>query len=293
MTGKIKKNKTAYLFLAPYGISFLVFVVIPVFITVFFSFTYNNFFDPIRWTGFNNYIKIFTRDDIFITAFKNTLIFALVTGPVGYLLCFMVAWVINELPNRVRSPFVLIFYSPSIAGSVYTIFMILFSGDFYGMVNGLLMRTGFISEPIEWLNDPQYLPMVVMLCVLWTSMNTGFLAFVAGLKSLDRQFYEAGSIDGIKNRWQELWFITLPLMKPQLLFGAIISITTSFAIHEQTFIGGYPSTDYSAHTLVNHLWDYGTFRFDMGYASTISTVLFILMVGSNKLVNRLLRKVGT
>ncbi len=289
---QIWKYRVSYLFLLPFAVIFCMFTVAPVIISVIYSFTYNNLLTPPRFIGFANYIKLFTSDAVFITALKNTLIFAVITGPVGYALSFLVAWLINELPTKLRSLFVLVFYSPTIAGSIYTVFIILFSGDFYGYVNATLMNLGFIQQPIEWLMDPQYMTFVVVICVLWGSMGAGFLSFVAGLKSVDKQYFEAGAIDGVKNRWQELWFITLPMMKPQLMFGAILSITAAFSIHEVTVsLFGFPSTEYAAHTLVNHLWDYGYLRFDMGYASTISVLLFLLMTGCNKAIHFLLRKV--
>jgi multiple sugar transport system permease protein len=293
LLAQIWRYRVSYLFLLPFASIFILFTVLPVAISLFYSFTYNNMLQPARFIGFGNYIKLFTNDDVFITALKNTLVFAVATGPIGYALSFLVAWLINELPNKIRSVFVLIFYSPTIAGSIYIIFAILFSGDFYGYVNATLMRFGFITQPIEWLVDPKYMGLVVVICVLWVSMGAGFLAFVAGLKSMDKQYYEAAAIDGIKNRWQELWYVTLPLMKPQLMFGAIMSITAAFSIHDVTIaLFGFPSTEYAAHTVVNHMYDYGYLRFDMGYASAISTILFLIMIGCNKAINRLLRKVG-
>jgi len=293
LMSQIWKYRVSYAFLMPFAVIFIMFTVLPVVTSIIYSFTYNNMLQPAKFVFFDNYIKLFTSDDVFITALKNTLVFAIATGPVGYALSFLVAWLINELPNKLRSVFVLVFYSPSIAGSIYIIFAILFSGDFYGYVNATLMRLGFIDRPVEWLVDPKYMSYVVILCVLWVSMGAGFLAFVAGLKSMDKQYYEAAAIDGIKNRWQELWYVTLPLMKPQLMFGAILSITASFSIHDVTLsLFGFPSTEYAAHTVVNHIFDYGYLRFDLGYASAISTILFLIMIGCNKAINRLLRKVG-
>ncbi|MBR5732520.1 MAG: sugar ABC transporter permease, partial [Lachnospiraceae bacterium] len=183
---------------------------------------------------------------------------------------------------------------PSIAGNVYYIFSIFFRGDTYGYVNGLLIDLGILTEPRMWLTDPRYMMPVIILVILWMSLGSGFLAFVAGLQGIDRAQYEAGMIDGVKNRWQELWYITLPNMKPMLLFGAVMAITTSFGVCDQTMsLCGYPSTDYAARTVVTHLFDYGFSRFEMGYASAIATILFIVMILSNKIIQSLLRRVGT
>lgn len=202
---KMWHDRVSYAFLLPYALVFITFTVLPVLASIFYSFTYNNIFEPVRWVGFENYIRLFTRDDVFLTALQNTLVFAVITGPGGYILSFVVAWLINELSPFLRTLFVLIFYSPTIAGSVYVIFGTLFSGDIYGYVNGALINLGFITDPIEWLTDPKYIKFVIILCVLWGSMGAGFLSFVAGFKNIDKQYYEAAAIDGLRNRWQELW----------------------------------------------------------------------------------------
>lgn len=290
---KLWHDRVSYAFLLPFAAVFITFTVLPVLASVFYSFTYNNIFEPVRWVGFENYIRLFTRDDVFLTALQNTLVFAVITGPGGYLLSFVVAWLINELSPFLRTLFVLIFYSPTIAGSVYVIFGTLFSGDIYGYVNGALINLGFITDPIEWLTDPQYIKIVIILCVLWGSMGAGFLSFVAGFKNIDKQFYEAAAIDGLRNRWQELWYITLPQMVPQLLIGAVLTISTSFAVgYQNSVLTGNPSTDYSTHTVVLHMSDYGYTRLEMGYACTVAVVLFVIMIATWTLINRGLRSLS-
>ncbi len=291
---RVFKARYSYLMLAPYMVVFLLFTALPVGISIWNSLTYNNFFDPARFVGMDHYIRMFTGDDVFLVALRNTLLLALMTGPIGYGLSFLLAWQINSMSSRFsRSLFTLLFYAPTMTTSVYTVWTLLFSNDEYGYINGLLMRLGLIRESIQWLADTDYMMLVVIICVLWTSMGAGFLSFVAGLRSMDKQYYEAGQVDGIRNRWQELWYITLPMMRPQLMFGAIMSITAAFSIHDVTIaLMCFPSTDYAVHTVVNHLYDYGYLRFDLGYASALSTVLFLLMLGTNMLVGRLLRKVG-
>ncbi len=290
---RIWKSKVFYLFLLPYALVFFVFTVLPVLISLWNSFTYNNLLEPARFVGFDNYVRMFTQDASFVQALKNTFVIALVTGPVGYLLSLFLAWLINEMVRPLRTLFVLVFYAPTMSSAIYSIWGILFSSDEYGYINGFLMSLNLIDEPISWLLDEKYILGVVIICVIWTSMGAGFLSFVAGLRNIDRQYYEAASVDGIRNRWQELWFITLPMMKPQLMFGAIMSITSSFSVHEVTMVlAGFPSTNNAALTVVNHLYDYGYLRFELGYASAIATVLFLMMLGANKLVNMLLRRVG-
>ncbi|MDE5590995.1 MAG: sugar ABC transporter permease [Acetatifactor sp.] len=291
---KAKKSKMCYAFLAPYAVLFALFFVAPVVISIFFSFTYYNILEPPRFIGLQNYISLILEDDIFLQAIKNTLMIAIVTGPLGYIMSFLFAWLINELPRWVRSVAVVVFYAPSIAGNLFTIFSVFFRGDAYGYVNAFLMDLGVIDAPVLWLINPTYMLPVCMLVILWMSLGTGFLSFVAGLQGVDRSQFEAGYMDGIKNRWQELWYITLPNMKPMLMFGAIMSITQAFGVCDVTMqLCGYPSTDYAARTIVTHLFDYGFTRFEMGYACSIATILFLMMYLCNKAIQSLLRRVGT
>ena len=291
---KAKRSKMCYLFLAPYAILFGLFVLLPVISSIFFSFTYYNILEKPRFIGLSNYISLILEDDIFLIGIKNTLLIAVITGPLGYIMSFLFAWLINELPRWVRSVAVVVFYAPSIAGNCYVIFSVFFRGDAYGYVNAFLMNLGIIDSPILWFINPKYMLPICMLVILWMSLGTGFLSFVAGLQGVDRAQFEAGYMDGIKNRWQELWYITLPNMKPMLMFGAVMSITQAFGVCDVTMaLCGYPSTDYAARTVVTHLFDYGYSRFEMGYASAIATILFLIMILCNKAIQSLLRRVGT
>ncbi len=291
---KAKRNKMCYLFLAPYAILFTMFYILPVITSIFFSFTYYNILESPRFIGLQNYISLILEDDIFLVSIKNTFLIAVITGPLGYIMSFLFAWLINELPRWIRSVVVVIFYAPSIAGNLYVIFSVFFRGDAYGYVNAFLMNAGIINEPILWFINPKYMLPVCMLVILWMSLGTGFLSFVAGLQGVDRTQFEAGYMDGVKNRWQELWYITLPNMKPMLMFGAVMSITQAFGVCDVTMaLCGYPSTDYAARTVVTHLFDYGYSRFEMGYASAIATLLFLIMILCNKAIQSMLRRVGT
>ena len=258
---KASKSKMCYLFLLPYALLFTLFYVAPVVISIFYSFTYYNILESPRFIGLQNYISLILEDDIFLIGLKNTFLIAVVTGPLGYIMSFLFAWLINELPRWVRSVAVVVFYAPSIAGNCYVIFSVFFRGDAYGYVNAFLMNLGIIDKPVLWFINPDYMLPICMLVILWMSLGTGFLSFVAGLQGVDRSQFEAGYMDGIKNRWQELWYITLPNMKPMLMFGAVMSITQAFSVCDVTMaLCGYPSTDYAARTIVTHLFDYGLDR---------------------------------
>ena len=289
-----KKRKVCYLFLAPYAILFLAFYILPIATSIFYSFTYYNILEPARFIGADNYVNLILQDEVFLTAIKNTFVIAVVTGPIGYILSFMFAWFINELPKWLRSIGVVIFYAPSIAANAFTVFLIIFRGDAYGYLNSILMEFGLIEAPRLWLLDPHYIMTILIIVILWMSMGTGFLSFVAGFQSIDKSMYEAGYVDGVRNRWQELYHITLPSMKPMLLFGAVMSITQAFNVSDvPRALCGYPSTDYAARTVVTHLFDYGFSRFEMGYASAIATMLFLVMILCKKAISALLGRVGT
>ncbi len=290
---RVKKSRVSYLMLAPYFILFFFFTVLPVLMAVGFSFTYYNMLEMPQFVGWKNYIKLFLEDDIFMKSLKNTLILAVVTGPVSYFLCLLFAWIINEFRGKLRAFLTLIFYAPSICGNAYVVWNLILTGDRYGYLNGFLMELGVLDEAKLWMQTEKYVLPVLIVVQLWLSLGTGFLSFIAGLQTVDKTMYEAAALDGIKNRWQELWYVTLPAMKPQLMFGAVMQITQAFAIADVSLqLAGNPSINYAGATVVTHLMDYGTVRLEMGYASAIATILFLLMVGTNMLVQRLLRRVG-
>ena len=290
---EMKRNWAAYLMVAPYMIIFTCFTVIPVLLSIFMSFTDFNMLETPNIVYLDNYIRLFLDDDIFLIAVKNTFIFAAIVGPVSYIMSFMVAWFINELSPKIRALVTLVFYAPSISGQVYLVWLTLFSSDSYGWANAWLIKLGIISSEINFFGDADYVLPLCIVVAIWTSLGTSFLSFIAGLQGVDRALFEAGAVDGIKNRWQELWYIVLPSMKPQLMFGAVMSITSSFGFGAViTALCGFPSVDYCAHTIMHHLDDYGGQRFEIGYSSTIAVVLFVIMLGANMLVKKRLSKVG-
>ena len=290
---EMKRNWVGYAMVAPFVILFTLFTVVPVLLSIAFSFTDFNMLQVPSIVGFANYTRLFLDDDIFMTAVQNTFVFACIVGPASYLMSLMVAWFINELSPKIRALVTLIFYAPSISGEAYLIWKTLFSSDSYGWVNAWLMKLGIIESEIAWFENASYIMPLCIVVALWCSLGTSFLSFIAGLQGIDRSYYEAGAVDGIRNRWQELWYITLPSMKPQLMFGAIMSITGSFGFGGVvTALCGFPSVDYAAHTIMHHLDDYGGQRFEIGYSSAIAVVLFVIMFGANILVKKVLNKVG-
>ncbi len=287
----LKSKSYCYIMMAPFMILFFVFTVIPVLSAVVLSFTDFNLLQKPDFVGFSNYFRLFLNDDIFMVSLKNTFLFAIIIGPVGYILSFVIAWFINELGASARSFITLIMYAPALVGNAFVIWAYIFSSDSRGLLNTALEQLGIIRTPILWTTNVKYNFTVCVIVSLWMSFGTGFLSFVASFKTLERSYFEAAAIDGLSNRWQELAYVTFPQMGPQLLFGAVMSISNAFAVGSiPATLTGNPSTNYSTHTLVLHISDYGTTRFEMGYASAIAVVLFALMILSLKLINSLLRK---
>ncbi len=291
---EVWNHRSAYILMAPYMIIFFAFTVLPVLMTIVLSFTEYNILQDPKFVGWQNYRDLFVNDEEFTIALRNTIVFALITGPVGYFLSFFAAWIINEFKPWLRGILTFIFYVPTISGTVYTIWGIIFSGDMYGYANSFLLKLGIIDNPIEWFSTDVYILPLIIIVQLWMSMGSGFLVMRAGTASVDQQYYEAAAIDGVKNRFQEVIYVTVPMMAPHLITAAVLQITGMFAnVSASIALAGFPSTNYAGHLIMTHLMDYSSYRVERGYASAISVVLFILMIVINSVAVKLLRKVGT
>lgn len=289
--GQRREYRQGVLFVLPFMLLFLVFVLLPVVISVVLSFTSYNIIQPPSFAGLDNYKQLFLDDDVFQTCVRNTLLFAFIAGPVGLAASFILAWVINQM--KLRSLFAIAFYAPSITSGIAmpTVWLYIFSPNRYGLVNNLLIQLGFINTPILWNQDARYLLGVIILIQIWMSMGNGFLVFLAGLQNVNAEYYEAAAVDGVSGRLQQLVYITLPQMKPQLLFGCINAITASFAVFDiSAGFAGVPSPNYAADTIVSHLYDFAFIRFEMGYASAIAVVLFVLTFAISRIVMHALRE---
>ncbi len=284
---EMKKNSSAYVLALPYFLLFLVFTAVPVLISLPVGFTNFNMAQFPKWTGLSNFYTLFLADDVFLIAIQNTLVFAIITGPISYIMCFLLAWLINEMPGPLKTVFTYIFYAPTLAGNIYATWQLIFSGDAQGPLNSILINLGLIKGPQQWLTDSRYILTCVIIVQMWMSLGAGFLAIRAGLQGIDKAGYEAGAIEGIKNRFQELIYITVPSMGPQLLFAAVMQITSSFTAGDiGRYLTAFPSTDYAAHTLMTHAFDYGSIRFEMGYACAVCFFLFVVMLFVNNVIRK-------
>lgn len=299
MTKKAKKSVFSgsrwqlYVLIAPFLTVFSLMMVLPVLASMVLSFFNFDMVSSPTFSGLDNYIHMILHDDIFPIVLKNTILLAILTGPAGFLLSFVLAWFINEFGRGPRTLFSFMFYAPSLAGHAVYIWQILFSSDSYGYINSFLMSLGLTTEPIAWLSNASYIVPIVVAVQLWSNLGISFLSNLSGLQNINTELYEAGAIDGIRNRWQELWYITLPGMKHMLLFSAVMQIASAFSISNIiTQLAGYPTVGYAADTIVSYLTDVGTVKYEMGYASALSVVLFLLMVATRWITNKLINKTG-
>jgi multiple sugar transport system permease protein len=290
---EMKRNRVSYLFLAPFLILFTLFTIVPVVTSVVLSFTYYNILEAPKFIGLSNYKLLFVDDDIFLKAIGITLKFAFITGPVGYVMAFLLAWLISQIPQKYRFFYTLCYYTPSItsATAMSVVWLYLFAGDRKGLLNYFASKLGIIDEPYLFLQNINSIVPVIIIVSLWMSMGVGFLAFLAGLQNVPKDLYEAGEIDGIKYRWQQLIYITVPSVKPQLLFGAVLQVVSSLTVFDVSVqLVGLPSPLYAGHTILTHLFDYAFIKFEMGYAAAIAVVLFVMMIGLNRLIFKWLGK---
>ena len=284
-----KDNIPMFVMFTPFVIAFLVFTIIPIISSILLSFTSYDMISAPKFIGIENYKRMFINDSVFTVTVKNTFVFAVVAGPLGFLLSFLLAWLVNEFSPKVRTILSFMFYAPALVGNAYFIWQVAFSGDSYGYINSLLLSIGVITEPIIWLKTEAYLMPIIIVVYLWQNMGVSFLANISGLQNVSRDMYEAGAIDGIRNRWQELRYITLPSMSHMLLFSAVMQIQSCYSVSAIAIVlAGYPSKNNAVDTVVSLMADVATVRYELGYASAIAVALFLMMVITRIAVGKVL-----
>lgn len=289
------KKYTPYLLILPYALLFLTFIMVPTLMAVCLSFTNYNAVQTPSFIGFVNYINLFTQDTVFMQyVLPNTVVYSLIVGPVGYVLSFFLAWSLSQLSKLPRTIFALIIYSPSMTSGVAmsVIWRTIFLGEERGVLNAALLQMGIITEPIVWLSDPTYIMPIVVIVALWSNMGLGFLTMLAGLLNVNPDLYEAAAIDGIRNRVQEAVYITIPSMKPQMLFSAVMTVVGAFQAGGigVALTGSNPTPQYAAQMVANHIDDYGLIRYEMGYAAAASVVLLMMIYAFYLLANKLFKE---
>lgn len=289
---KVKDGFTIFFMLLPYVLLFSLFIAFPVAIAIYLSLTSFNVIEMPTFLGMTNFINIFTQDPVFLKyILPNTLMFSIIVGPGGYMLSFVLAWLLAQIQVIPRTIIALAVYSPSMVGGVFisVVWRTLFSGDESGYINAILMDAGFLDRPIQFLQSPEYLMPIVIIVALWSSMGVGFLAMLAGILNGNEELYEAAYIEGIRNKFQEVVYVTIPMMKPQMLFGAVMAIVATFTngYIGVALSGSNPTPQNSAQLITNHIDDYGFIRYEMGYAAALSVVLLLLIWVFSKIAYRL------
>lgn len=282
-TKKPKKFNDAILFILPYFIVFFTFVILLIIISVVLSLTYYDTINFPTFVGLQNYINLFTQDSDFMQyALPTTIKYALIIGPGGYIISFAMAWLLSQISVKLRNVLAIILYSPSLTSGVLMaiIWKSLFSGDTRGYLNYVLLDLGFINEPVQWLQDSNMIFGIMIFVGIWSSMSVGFLAMLSGIQNIDKDLYEAAYVDGMKNRWQEIFYITIPSMKPQMLFGAVMAVVGTFnaAGLAAALSGSIPPPQLAGWLIVDHMNDFGFGRYEMGYASAMSVILLMMVM---------------
>lgn len=277
-----KDHLLAYLFIAPFLICFFVFIVLPCLMAALLAFTSYDAIQFPKFIGFDNFIYMLTRDQVLMKyVIPNTFIFAVIVGPGGYIAQFMLAWLINKIPKSMKIIYIMAIYTPSIAGGVLisVVWTVFFNPDKLGYLNNFLINIGFITNPIAWTQEKGYLLVIMIIVTLWGSMGVGFLSLFSGMQNVDQQLYEAGEIDGISHDLQKLFYITIPSMKPQMLFSAIMAITGALNAGDigVQLSGSNPTPDYAGQLIQNHINDFGFARMQLGYATSLSLMVLIVI----------------
>jgi multiple sugar transport system permease protein len=274
--------------LLPYGVLFSMFIAIPIEVAIYLSFTYFDLIQAPVFAGLYNYVTLLTQDTVFFrNVLPNTIQFALIVGPGGYVISFMMAWMLAQIQSKPRTVLALLLYMPSLAGGVFisVLWRTIFSGNQAGYVNAILLRWNLIQTPLQFLQSPDFLMGIMILVSLWSAMGIGFLAMLAGILNINEELYEAAYIDGLRNRFQEIIYITVPSMKPQMLFGAVMAIVGAFnnGAIGVALSGANPTPQYSGQLITNHIEDYGFLRYEMGYAAAVSVALLCIVWVFSKL----------
>ena len=282
---------------APFVILFILFIIIPVIIAIALSFTDFNSIEKPNFVGLENYINILTNDNTFTEfAIPNTIVYSVIVGVGGYLLSFFLAWSLAQIPKGPRTVMAIILYLPSMTAGIMlsTVWQVFFAGDKVGYLNALLLKLDVIQSPITWLSDSRYLMMIMIIVSLWSSMGIGFLSMLAGILNVNKELYEAAHIDGVRNRIQEIIYITIPAIKPHLMFGAIMAIVNAFqngSIGVQ-LSGANPTPGYAGQLIVTHAEEYAFVRYEMGYSAALSVILLIIVWGVSQLSKKLFAEKG-
>ncbi|MFH1798726.1 MAG: sugar ABC transporter permease [Candidatus Omnitrophota bacterium] len=289
---KLNKQKGSYLFIALPALLFFVFQLAPVFISFFWSFTRYDVVHAPRFVGLENYKNILFNDPLFWKAVFNTVVYVIGVVPIGICLSLVLAVAIDQ-KIKFKNFFKSIFFLPTVTAivAVSVIWKWLYAGEKYGLFNYVIMKFGF--HPIDWLASPNWTLPSIMIMSIWAGVGYNMILFLAGLQTIPHVMYEAAEIDGA-GFWKKFFHITLPLLKPTIVFVSMMSFIFSFQVFEQVYImtggqGGIGGVLNSALTIVAYLYDKGFQKFHMGYASALAYIIFFWIFVLTMINKRLMR----
>ncbi|MGB2629718.1 MAG: sugar ABC transporter permease [Candidatus Omnitrophota bacterium] len=275
---KLNKQKISYLFIALPALLFFVFQLAPVVISFFWSFTDYDVVHAPTCVGLANYKNILFNDPLFWKAMGNTVLYVIGVVPIGVCVSLLLAVAIDQ-KIKFKNFFKSIFFLPTVTAivAVSVIWKWLYAGEKYGLFNYFIMKLGF--NPVDWLSSPTWTLPSIMIMSIWAGLGYNMILFLAGLQTIPHVMYEAAEIDGA-GFWKKFFNITLPLLKPTIVFVAIMSFIFSFQVFEQVYImtggqGGIGGVLNSALTIAAYLYDKGFQKFEMGYASALAYIIFL------------------
>ncbi len=283
-----KFSLTPYLFLSPALLVFSVFVLYPIVAVVYYSFTDYSIVTPPVWVGLRNYQEL-VKDPIFWQSLSHSFTYLLVM-PTLVFLCIILAIVVNrKLPGI--NVFRAMYYIPVISGSIAVGIAWRLMLDTNGLLSSLLLSLGMIQEPIQWLSEPSYTLTICMLLTIWLGLGHYMMIFLAGLQNIPEELYDAAMIDGC-NAWQKHWHVSLPGLRPQVTFVAVISSLAALQVFNEIYIltGGLGGILNSASTIVFYLWRSAFVLQHAGYASAVAMVLLVITLAFSVIYVRILER---
>jgi putative chitobiose transport system permease protein len=279
---------TPYLFLAPALIVIAVFLLYPIGAVVYYSFTDYNIVRPPEWAGLKNY-QWLAKDPIFRQALKHSFTYLLVT-PILVVLSTVLAIIVNrKLPgiNAYRA----LFFIPVVSGTIAVGIAWRMMFDTNGIINGILLTIGLLKEPIQWLAEPAFTLPIAMMLTIWLGLGYYMMILLAGLQNIPEELYDAAAIDGC-NGWQKHWHVSIPGLRPQITFVAVISSLAALQVFNEIFIltGGLGGILNSGVTMVFYLWQQAFRLNHAGRASALALVLLVITLLFSIMNMRLLER---
>jgi len=293
-TGQRRRSRVArieemwgYLFISPWLLGFVIFTLGPMLVSLYWSLTRYEFPISPRWVGVDNYVKAFTRDDLFPKSLGNTTYYVLAAVPLGLLLSLLLSLLLDRKIAG-RAIWRTIYYVPSIVPAVVTAFLFgyLFQPE-YGLINGILANFG-IKGP-GWFNSVAWVKPTFVLLALWGAGGATMIIFLAGLQNIPTELYEAAEVDGA-GRLRKFWNITVPMLTPTIFFNLVTGLIAAFKIFTTAYVATGGGPFYASYFYVLYLFQTFFQYLNMGYASALAWILFIIIMIFTLIQLRLARR---